>query len=131
MLPPTPPAGTPDEFIDGVPIGAGFRVPTIVVSPWSAGGHVDSTVMDHTSLIRILERRFGVKEPNISAYRRATMGDFTSSLQFGRGPAGFPKGNVQLQAATIAQEFLTTQQEVARNPGPQVPSGAQTMPTQG
>jgi len=53
------------------------------------------------------------------------------SLQFGRGPAGFPKGNVQLQAATIAQEFLTTQQEVARNPGPQVPSGAQTMPTQG
>jgi phospholipase C len=131
VLPPTPPAGTADEFVDGEPIGPGFRVPTIVVSPWSAGGYVDSTVMDHTSLIRFLERRFGVMEPNISADRRSTMGDFTSSLQFGRGPASFPKGNTQLQAATIAQEFLTTQQEVAKNPDPQVPSGAQTMPTQG
>ena len=37
-----PPAGTADEFVDGVPIGAGFRVPAIVVSPWTAGGYVDS-----------------------------------------------------------------------------------------
>jgi phospholipase C len=33
VLPPTPPGGTADEFIGGIPIGLGFRVPTVVVSP--------------------------------------------------------------------------------------------------
>jgi phospholipase C len=114
-----------------VQIGPGFRVPAIVVSPWTAGGYVDSTLMDHTSLIRILERRFGVKEPHISAYRRKIMGDFTTSLQFHRGPAAFPAGNRQLQPRTVAEEFLAMQQQVANNPAPTVPTGAQTMPKQG
>jgi phospholipase C len=131
VAPPVTPAGTPDEFIDGVQIGPGFRVPAIVVSPWTAGGYVDSTLMDHTSLIRILERRFGVKEPHISAYRRKIMGDFTTSLQFHRGPAAFPAGNRQLQPRTVAEEFLAMQQQVANNPAPTVPTGAQTMPKQG
>ena len=61
-----PPARRPGEFVDGLPIGLGFRVPTIVVSPWTAGGFVCSETFDHTSLIRFLERRFGVIEPNIS-----------------------------------------------------------------
>jgi phospholipase C len=129
--PPAPPAGTPDEFIDGVPIGPGFRVPAIVVSPWTAGGYVDSTTMDHTSLIRILERRFGVTEPHISAYRRKTMGDFTNSLQFQRAPKDYPAHNKQLQNKTVAQEFVAMQQQVANNPSPTIPTGAQTMPTQG
>jgi phospholipase C len=37
---PVPPAGTRGEFVDGLPIGLGFRVPAIVVSPWSVGGYV-------------------------------------------------------------------------------------------
>jgi phospholipase C len=39
-------------------------------------------VFDHTSVIRFLERRFGVAEPNISAWRRAVCGDMTSALDF-------------------------------------------------
>ena len=61
--PPTAPAGTADEYVDGVPIGLGFRVPCIVVSPWTVGGYVATETFDHSSLIRLLEQRFGVMEP--------------------------------------------------------------------
>uniref|UniRef100_UPI0005BD9689 phospholipase domain-containing protein n=1 Tax=Pseudacidovorax intermedius TaxID=433924 RepID=UPI0005BD9689 len=35
-----------------------------------------------TSVLRFLEQRFGVTEPNISAYRRAVCGDLTSAFNF-------------------------------------------------
>ncbi len=47
VAPPSPPPGTPHEFVKGVPIGAGFRVPCIIVSPWTAGGWVCSQPFDH------------------------------------------------------------------------------------
>jgi len=39
-------------------------------------------VFDHTSVIRFLEQRFGVMEPNISAWRRAVCGDLTTAFDF-------------------------------------------------
>jgi phospholipase C len=71
----------PERFVAG-PYGLGVRVPMIVISPWSKGGWVNSQVFDHTSLIRFLERRFGVMEPNITAWRRAITGDLTSAFDF-------------------------------------------------
>lgn len=62
--------------------GLGQRVPMTVVSPWSTGGFVCSEVFDHTSVIRFMERRFGVAEPNISPWRRAVCGDLTSAFDF-------------------------------------------------
>ncbi len=70
-----------DDLI-GAPYGLGPRVPAYVISPWSRGGFVSSEVLDHTSVIRFLEQRFGVIEPNISAWRRAVCGDFTSVFDF-------------------------------------------------
>ena len=64
------------------PYGLGPRVPLYVVSPWSKGGWVDSQVFDHTSIIRFVEQRFGVYEPNITPWRRAVCGDLTSTLDF-------------------------------------------------
>jgi phospholipase C len=64
------------------PYGLGQRVPMLVVSPWSKGGYVSSETFDHTSVIRFLERRFGVIEPNISPWRRAVCGDLTSAFDF-------------------------------------------------
>ncbi len=64
------------------PYGLGPRVPLYVVSPWSKGGWVNSQVFDHTSVLRFLERRFGVAEPNVSAWRRAVCGDLTSAFDF-------------------------------------------------
>ena len=102
MVPPTPPqsraegvstVGTTNELFEGVPdyplssfdagpYGLGVRVPMIVVSPWTKGGWVNSQVFDHTSLIRFVERRFGVSEPNITPWRRAVVGDLTSVFNF-------------------------------------------------
>ncbi|WP_225828379.1 phosphocholine-specific phospholipase C [Streptomyces naphthomycinicus] len=66
------------------PYGLGQRVPMLVVSPWSKGGYVCSETLDHTSIIRFIERRFGVQEPNISPWRRAICGDLTSAFDFSR-----------------------------------------------
>ena len=54
----------------------------IVVSPWTRGGWVNSQLFDHTSVLRFLEARFGVAEPNISPWRRAVTGDLTSVFDF-------------------------------------------------
>jgi phospholipase C len=118
--PPVPPAGTASEFVDALPIGLGFRVPAIVVSPWSVGGFVCSDVLDHTSLIRHIEARFGVTEPNISAWRRAACGDFTMSLRLPGGPARWPSQNRAVTLAAAEASFLTAQQEVFNNPGPTI-----------
>jgi phospholipase C len=102
IVPPTPPmsrtqgistVGAANELFEGAasypassyipgPYGLGVRVPMMVISPWSKGGWVDSEVFDHTSLIRFLEKRFGVTSPNITEWRRTVSGDLTSAFNF-------------------------------------------------
>ncbi|MCW2943894.1 MAG: plcN [Actinoallomurus sp.] len=82
------PAGS-DQNVAG-PYGLGQRVPMFVISPWSRGGWVCSQVFDHTSIIRFMERRFGVHEPNISPWRRAVCGDLTTAFDFGQAAATMP-----------------------------------------
>jgi phospholipase C len=95
--PPTPPAGTAGEYLTASPlpsaanglagpVGLGFRVPTFVISPYSRGGYVSSEVFDHTSLLRLIETRFGVEAPNISAWRRSVTGDLTATLALANPP---------------------------------------------
>jgi phospholipase C len=72
------------------PYGLGVRVPMIVVSPWSTGGWVCSETFDHTSIIRFIEKRFGVHEPNITPWRRAVCGDLTTAFDFGRTRTAVP-----------------------------------------
>jgi phospholipase C len=71
VIPPTPPAGTADEYLtmkplpahaNGVagPVGLGFRTPCMVMSPFSRGGFLASEVFDHTSTLRFIEKVFGV-----------------------------------------------------------------------
>jgi phospholipase C len=89
--PPTAPAGTPGEYFNNFPtevtgpkgpIGLGFRVPMLVISPYSRGGLVCKDTFDHTSMLRFLERRFGAEVPNLSAWRRSVTGDLTSAFSF-------------------------------------------------
>ncbi|MFD9794188.1 phosphocholine-specific phospholipase C [Streptomyces sp. NPDC059070] len=80
--PPFPEPGTPEEFAGGRPIGLGNRVPLWAISPWSRGGWVNSQVFDHTSVLRFLEVVTGVREPNISQWRRDVCGDLTSCFDF-------------------------------------------------
>jgi phospholipase C len=91
--PPVPTSGAAGEWLtvdplpseaSGVagPIGLGFRVPCLVVSPFSRGGYRCSKVFDHTSILRFLETRFEVAVPNLSPWRRSVTGDMTSALSF-------------------------------------------------
>jgi phospholipase C len=128
--PPTAPSGTPDEFVQAEPIGLGFRTPTTIVSPWTAGGFVCSDVFDHSSLIRFIEARFGVGEPNISAWRRQACGDLTSAFRFAGQPARYPHANTRLQLAAAEAGLLTAQREVNDNPFPVIPAVNQPLPAQ-
>jgi phospholipase C len=76
---------------DNLPYGLGPRVPMFVISPWSKGGFVNSQVFDHTSVIRFIEARFGVNEPNISPWRRAVCGDLVTAFDFARPDAHIPR----------------------------------------
>jgi phospholipase C len=78
-----------DSFTPG-PYGLGPRVPFLAISPWSRGGWVCSEVFDATSIIRFIEKRFGVNEPHISAWRQAICGDLTSAFDFEQRDTSVP-----------------------------------------
>ncbi len=101
VTPPTPPPGTAGEYLtvpaitvakegseDGIagPIGLGFRVPLLVLSPFSRGGYLCSETFDHTSLLRYIETRWEVEVPNLSEWRRETTGDLTAAFNFAGTP---------------------------------------------
>jgi phospholipase C len=114
--PVTAPTGTPDEYVTAPavpdstvagnpaisgPIGLGFRVPMLVISPFSRGGFVSSDLFDHTSVLRFLETRFGAEVPNLSAWRRSAVGDMTSALNFKAPDTSIP--NLPATIPAIAQ----------------------------
>ena len=130
VAPPTPPPGTAHEFIGSEPIGLGFRVPVTIVSPWTAGGYVCSDVFDHTSLLRLLETRFGVTEPNISPWRRRTCGDLTSAFRLADKAAGYPRRDPRLRLTAAQASLLAAQRQVSQNPAPGIPAVNQPLPAQ-
>jgi phospholipase C len=126
-------AGTPGE---GLPVGAGFRVPCWAISPWSVGGKIFSQVSDHTSCLQLIEAvaaagglsgKGPVKFPFISRWRRQTFGDLTGTVIPGK-PQPAPTSN-QFNAATTAAN-LAAQTAAARQPLPPFPGRTQTMPRQ-
>ena len=140
VAPPTPPAGTPGEYVgspskgfDTVPIGLGFRVPMLIVSPLSRGGFVARDVFDHTSQLRFLEtwlaarRVRNVTVPNLTLWRRRAVGDLTTALNFARPDLAPP----QLPPAAPmnpAQHPECATEEATMAPSPKPTS--QTMPGQ-
>ncbi len=124
VAPPSPAPGTPREFVQGEPVGAGFRVPCIIVSPWTAGGWVCSQPFDHTSVLQFLEKFTGVTEPNISDWRRKTFGDLTAAFRFDQ---------VNLQPPTLPDttgQLSLAKDEASQLPKPVLPSAGQRAPRQ-
>jgi len=134
VIPPIPPPGTPDEYVtltsktgtvgDDLPVGLGYRVPCIIVSPWTVGGFVCTEQSDHTSQLRFLEHITGVTETNISQWRRDNVGDLTSAFRFGQ-----PDFNPPSLPDTSGQYNLS-QYEISQFPLPTVPTTNQRMPRQ-
>ena len=113
------------EDYQGVPVGLGPRVPLMIVSPWTRGGFVNSQLSDHTSVLRFLEKRFGVAEPHITPWRRAVCGDLTSMFDFATPNAGWaslPSTHDTIaavdQSCTQAHPFLPAAQALpSQEPG--------------
>ncbi|AYQ43891.1 MULTISPECIES: phosphocholine-specific phospholipase C [Burkholderia] len=124
---PNPPGDSSPLAPDGRPYGPGPRVPMFVVSPWSTGGWVNSEVFDHTSVLRFIEQRFGVQEPNISPWRRAVCGDLTSAFNF-KNPNGNPATSFPAPTKAAADAQHVQQSLQGAVPVPSV--SAQQMPTQ-
>ncbi len=147
VVPPVAPVGTTGEYLtvsplpddaNGTagPIGMSFRVPMLVLSPFSRGGHVASEVFDHTSQLRFLEERFGVQAPNISAWRRHTAGDLTSALHPKRSDPTVPKlpSTSKDTTATVDAEGCTQLSILEAAPASAMPvypvPAVQSMPKQ-
>jgi phospholipase C len=124
VAPPVPPPNTAKEFVKGLPIGGGFRVPCMIISPWTAGGWVCNQAFDHTSVLQFLEKFTGVAEPNISDWRRETFGDLMSAFRFDEDRASVP----QLPDAIGALKQVTFDTE--HLPEPVLPGAEQKPPIQ-
>ncbi|HEV2400315.1 MAG TPA: alkaline phosphatase family protein [Candidatus Sulfotelmatobacter sp.] len=142
VAPVTAPAGTPGEYVTAPavpdptvvgnppingPVGLGFRVPMLIISPFSSGGFVSSDLFDHTSVLRFLETRFGAEVPNLSAWRRATVGDLTSAFNFNSPDFSIPSLPSTLQ---VDQQMI---QECVNNLAGTTPftvPSTQQLPTQ-
>jgi phospholipase C len=142
VAPVTAPPGTPGEYVTAPavpdptvagtpaitgPIGLGFRVPMLIISPFARGGFVSSDLFDHTSVLRFLETRFGAEVPNLSAWRRATVGDLTSALNFKNPDPSIP--NLPSPLPAIPQIIQQCAANLAGTTPYTVPS-TQTVPTQ-
>jgi len=144
VAPPVAPPGTAGEYLtvqplpqnaSGIagPVGLGFRVPMLVISPFSRGGHIASETFDHTSQLRFLEERFGVRAPNISPWRRATVGNLVSTVQTDTSDVEMPDlpptrdDPSYLAAKGCTQLDLV---EVATNQPPYPLPAVQRMPSQ-
>ncbi len=123
-------APVPDPTVEGGitgPIGLGCRVPMLIFSPFSRGGFVSSDLFDHTSMLRFLETRFGAEVPNLSAWRRATVGDLTSAFNFTKPDYSIP--NLPSTASEIPTDLTECTNNLAGFTGLTLPS-PQAMPTQ-
>jgi phospholipase C len=65
------------------PAGYGFRVPALLVSPYARKGFVDSTTLDTTSILRFIQKNWGLAP---LARRDARAGSLAGAFDFSRPP---------------------------------------------
>jgi phospholipase C len=120
---PIPPATQAAGDTDG---RRGFRVPALIIAPWSRRGAVSSALFDHTSVLRLIEWRWGLPALTI---RDATANNLASALDFRHPSATAPRFDVPVGpfggacplgspgATSTTDEEWTALQAVARQSG--------------
>jgi len=79
-------------FYDHVPppqvdaFGLGFRVPTLVISPWSKPHYIDHTQYEFASLLRLVEDNFNLQPLPNTGGRDSTANDMMNSFNFTQTP---------------------------------------------
>jgi phospholipase C len=69
----------------------GFRVPALLISPWSQRQTVNSTLYDHTSVLKMIEWRWSLRPLTV---RDATANNLAEALDFARPNLTTPTFNV-------------------------------------
>lgn len=88
----------------------GFRVPLVVVSPYTPAGYINNSVHDFGSVLRMIEGVFGIKEGRLGVADARATNDLSNFFQGGTArpythvpavkPASFFLGAAQKGAAT-------------------------------
>ncbi|HLK32110.1 MAG TPA: alkaline phosphatase family protein [Terriglobales bacterium] len=100
----------------------GYRVPLIVVSPFTKKNYVSHTVMDYTAILKLIETRFGL--PSLTS-RDAAQPDMTEFFDFTSVPwAVPPTPPKQLQNMGCVLEALNA---VTISPNPAPAGGTATV----
>ena len=129
---PPPPALAPDSIAPMVQPGEsaydgfaryGFRVPSIVVSPYAKPDYVSHVVYDHTSILAFLERKWNLPA---MTYRDANANDLTDFLDLNAMNARSPTFP-ELPALAAAGENAATLGCSKTGPG-RIPPAPPTQP---
>jgi phospholipase C len=90
VAPPTAPIPATDAAL-GSDGRRGFRVPALVISPWSPRGKVATGIYDHTSVLRMIEWRWGLRPLSV---RDASANNLADVLDFDHFNLSAPRFNV-------------------------------------
>jgi phospholipase C len=123
---PNGPAGCSNDTTDTICgfFFTGFRVPLIVISPFTKANYVSHTVMDYTAMLKLIETRFNL--PNLTA-RDYAQPDMTEFFDFAKVPWATPPSNVPTQDRSM-QCVLTALSGITISPNP-APAGGQATVT--
>jgi phospholipase C len=91
---------------------------------------VATEVFDHTSQLKLIAERFGVEVPNVSAWRRKTVGDLTSTLFTSKTDTSVPTlPRTSVVFASSGPASYQSQWTESGGFGPSIPT-KQRMPNQ-
>jgi phospholipase C len=89
----------------------GFRVPALVISPWSPRGQIATGVYDHTSVLNMIEWRWGLPPLTV---RDASANNLANVLDFSHANLSAPKFSVPTgpfgKLCSLPQKRLTNAQ---------------------
>ncbi|KAF7728742.1 hypothetical protein EC973_005580 [Apophysomyces ossiformis] len=142
VVPPTQPKElwVKDKFTGQMaPDGLGPRVPMVIVSPWTRGGHVFSEVSDHTSTLRFMEEWVGKSTDGkylapaglVDDWHRKTTSNLVNVFDFDNPDYSIP----ELPKTTMPTKNIfgmwdpTEMCEKLSDPKTKPPYGNQTYPT--
>jgi len=86
-------ATTDDPAVNGFAAQLGFRLPNIVISPFTRKHYVSHVPMDHTAVIKFVENRFIKGSPSLTPHD-AAQPDLTDFFDFNNIPWSTPPTNL-------------------------------------
>jgi phospholipase C len=121
--PPTGPIPAADQIAGNQDGRLGFRTPAVIISPWSRRGYLSHMQFDHTSVLKLIEWRWGLTPLTV---RDAVANNLALALDFANPstfapifavPSGPFGGPCALAAPSIEESEWGTLQTLARSLG--------------